>query len=611
MTKLRFNLKKKLLKSNDSYDAFEKINGRHPLRSKTFNTYVDYPARTRHGGKVAIFNFSLAKTMGLIPKDHVEKMNSELEKKLLDTFALVIINEYDNEHNREFPEEEIRKNKYMATRYLQLQHPNKQGKTSGDGRSIWNGTFKSKGVTWDLSSCGTGATCLSPATHILGRYFETGDPSISYGCGYSEIDEGFASIFFSEVLHKNHVPTERVLGVIEFEKGLSITIRAHTNLIRPSHLFRFLKLGDYEGLEAMANYYIDRQKMNGDWKDVPEGQHERYRYFLRKETEAFARVAAKFEDEYIFCWMDWDGDNVLMDGGIIDYGSVRQFGLFHAEYRYDDDNRYSTSILEQKKKAKYTVQVFAQLTDYLITGEKKVFKDFVRDKSQNEFEKIFWQAKYENFLFKLGFSFEECLDLLKSKIITVKKFHKIFTYFERAKSSEGIVEVADGITQNAIFCMRDILRELPQLYLSRGEDITSEEFIEILRSSYAKDSDVLMSNYRKEKISKFQKYYWELVKKVSTTKDQTLSQTLLSLTMRSSIINKYDRVTGDSITTIIGKILNHSPRFTVDKVHEVLDHFREYQNLDPDGKKPIDSVWESSRFMRGILEIVKDYREGL
>lgn len=39
-------------------------------------------------------------------------------------------------------------------------------------------------------SCGTGATCLSPATHIFKKFFQTGDPSISYGCGYSDLDDG-------------------------------------------------------------------------------------------------------------------------------------------------------------------------------------------------------------------------------------------------------------------------------------------------------------------------------------------------------------------------------------------------------------------------------------
>jgi hypothetical protein len=89
--------------------------------------FVDYEARKRHGGKIAFFNFELAKEMGLIPRDHAHRLNADLTDALLDTFALVVINEWDIENKRKFPKEDIKPNRYMATRYLQLQHPNKRG----------------------------------------------------------------------------------------------------------------------------------------------------------------------------------------------------------------------------------------------------------------------------------------------------------------------------------------------------------------------------------------------------------------------------------------------------------------------------------------------------
>ena len=130
------------------------------------DAYVDYAARARHGGKVFYFNFELAKEMGLIGKRHPRQMNAALTKAVLDAFSLVIINEYDITHGVRFSKKDIRPHRYMATRYLQCQHPSKKGLTSGDGRSIWNGCFTGRGVTWDISSCGTGATCLSPAVAI-------------------------------------------------------------------------------------------------------------------------------------------------------------------------------------------------------------------------------------------------------------------------------------------------------------------------------------------------------------------------------------------------------------------------------------------------------------
>lgn len=595
-----------------TYSKFNKIDGRHPFQKATKDSFVAYRARVRHGGDVVAFNFDLAREMGLIPKNHPNVVTKELKEAILDTFAIVIINEYDQINKIEYPKEDIKPNFYMATRYLQLQHPNKQGKTSGDGRSIWNGCLETKNGLWDISSCGTGATCLSPATHIQKKFFQTGDPSISYGCGYAELDEGISTLFFSEILHKNQVATERVLGVLKFPDGFAITIRAHNNLLRPSHMFNHLKQGSYDALKMVVDYYIDRQEKNGIWTDMPKDKNKRYLKFLEKQTEVFAKTAAKFEDEYIFCWLDWDGDNVLMDGGIIDYGSVRQFGLFHSDYRFDDNDRYSTSITEQKNKAKYTVQNFAQIVDFLITGERKPLKEFAHTEWSADFDRLFELSKLKNLLYKVGFKKETRDQLIEKHESIVNDFQKAFSYFERAKSVAGPKEVNDGITWDAIFCMRDILRELPQIYMSRGENISREEFIEILKSSYALAEDLELSNYRKKKVDEFQELYWQLIKAAASINKSTLNTILLDLTMRSSIINKYDRVTGDSITTITNMLMEKIDKMAPERLYRLLHNFSEYQNLDPDSDKNLDkNQWRKSQLMRGFLKVVREYREGL
>ena len=320
-------------KNEFSYTKFREIDGQHPFQKAAPEAVIEYNVRKRHGGKVLFFNFDLAIEMGLLPKNHPIKISAKLERQILDTFSLVIINEYDIDQGKKFPEKDIKKNKYMATRYLQLQHQSKMGTTSGDGRSIWNGNITNRGITWDISSCGTGATALSPATHIKGKFFETGDPSISYGCGYFEKDEGMEALFFSEVLSQNNFKTERILAIIEFSGGIAISVRAHQNLLRPSHFFNHLKQGNLEILKQITNYFIERQEKNRFWQDVPQETNQRYEYFSDQILDDFSKTVARFEDEYIFCWMDWDGDNILMDGGIIDYGSIRQFGLFHHQYR--------------------------------------------------------------------------------------------------------------------------------------------------------------------------------------------------------------------------------------------------------------------------------------
>ena len=604
--------KAKQLQSLKTYSSFDQINGHHPLKDVNKDCFIDYPARSRKGGKVIAFNYDLARELGLIGVNHPNQMNPELEEKILETFGIVIINEYDQIHNTRFAEKDIKENSYMATRYLQMQHPNKQGKTSGDGRSIWNGYITHKGKIYDISSCGTGATSLSPATNIKKKFFKTGDPSISYGCGHSEVDEGMGTLFFSEIMHRNHIPTERILAIIDYGKNIGITVRAHENLLRPAHFFNHLKQDNLDTLKKMIAYHIDRQIHNGEWKDVPKNEKKRMEYFLQKQSKVFAEIAARFEDDYIFCWMDWDGDNIMMNGGIIDYGSIRQFGLYHSEYRYDDVERYSTSIVEQKAKARYIVQTFAQMIDFVITKEKSPIKDFANSQAVSSFDHFFRHYKLINLAHKIGLNKKQIDYLLEKHSNKLDQFRKIFHYFESAKSIKGPEKVADGINWNAIFCMRDILRELPQLYLMNNKKITHSEFIDIIKSNYALPKDLNLTGYRRKKISEYQERYWEILEIISRYEKVSLKKILLEVTMRSSVINKYDRVTGDSITDAVDKILTTRPKPASDEIYVLLKEFTEYQNLVPENKKGVNRKrLTNSKIMKNIFKIVRDYREGL
>lgn len=597
--------------AEDTYSNFDQLDGRHPLQQALPQMVVTYKARTRKGGKIAYFNFALAKEMGLIPDSHPEQMTNALEKKILETFSLLIINEFDEINGKKFAAKDIKPHRYMATRYLQLQHPNKTGKTSGDGRSVWNGQFKGKsGRVWDVSSCGSGATCLSPATAIQGKFFESGDPSISYGCGYSELDEGFSTAFFSEIMNKNGYSTERALLVLDYGGKIGLTVRVHQNLLRPSHFFAWLKQNDHAALSILIDQWMHQQFKNKVFESIPKSKPAQYKMCLEWLTQRFAQVSASFEDDYIFCWLDWDGDNILMDGGIIDYGSIRQFGLFHSEYRYDDVQRFSTSIVEQKQKARYLVQTFAQMFDYLKTGTKRNIKEFTSDQTLANFDKVFEEQKDLNLIEKIGFNAKAKSSLFSKHRDIVAEFRKVYGWFETSKSSEGLVEVADGVNRNAIYCMRDILRELPQIYLARGENqlLDDLEFIEIIRSSYAMDKDVEVTSTLKQKIKSFQELYVKLVSLAGKP-----NQVLLGLTMRSSVINKYDRVTGDAITTIVDKVMNMRPKLSADDLYVILREFTEFQNLDPDFKKTMNSPhgMGKEKLMKTMVKIVRDYREGL
>ncbi len=329
--------------SNTTFSKFDNLDGQHPWMKAVPDGFVPYRVRELGTGEIAYFNFTLAKEMGLIPADHPHTISETLKAKLVKTFSIQIINEYDELSKKRIDPKTIKPHSYMASRYLQLQHSNRQGKTSGDGRGIWNGIVENKGKVWDVSSRGTGVTCLSPGSVQANKPLKTGGEGFGYGCGKAEIDELYGAAILAEIMHLQGINTERVLCVIDIGKGYGIGVRAAPNLLRPAHLFMYLKQNRLEDLKRGVDYFIDRQVQNGAWKNRVRGLS-KYDDLAEEICKSFAEFVAKLDIDYIFAWLDWDGDNFLVDAGIIDYGSVRQFGLRHDRYRYDDVERFSTNL---------------------------------------------------------------------------------------------------------------------------------------------------------------------------------------------------------------------------------------------------------------------------
>jgi len=599
-----------------SYASFDRIDGTHSFKDAVPDGYVDYQVRTRHGGSVFYFNFDLAREMGLLSSDHPDELTTELKKKVLETFSLVIINEYDIEHAVPIRPQDIRPNRYMATRYLQLQHPSKQGKTSGDGRGIWNGEWTHRGTTWDVSSSGTGATRLSPAHAQTKKFFKTGDKVVGYGNGYNCVSDGMSAALMSEVFHRNGIETERTLAIIAFEGGSSINVRASKNLLRPAHFFCHLKQGNYPSLKSAVDYFIDRQVKNGEWTKPVSGRRARYRGLAEQMAITFSTIAAQYESEYIFCWLDWDGDNILANGGIIDYGSVRQFGLFHHEYRYDDVDRMSTNIPEQRVKARYIVQNFAQLADYLIRGRKRPIKRFRDDSIMKLFDRNFRKTLNSLLLQKLGFGEKETEYLLREHRGLVRRFKRLHSYFEKTKSSRGTYAIADGITCDAIFCMGDLHRKLSQEYFRQVSEegktspkVTARDFINLMKSSYAKYRDLGLSRGRRARIEEFQSLYRKMIR-VSAKRFRSgdLKKALWSLSMRASVKNPESRLTGDGVLTVTSSLIRNQKALDFEQRQQVILHLVEFQTSQTPPEVNPES--KTGRIVLRNLKAIRDCREG-
>ncbi|MBO9668578.1 MAG: YdiU family protein, partial [Bdellovibrio sp.] len=535
--------------------------------------YINYRVRQLNTGTVAYFNFILAKEMGLIAPDHPEHMTEELQAKLIETFSIQIINEYDELNNRRIDPTTIRPHKYMATRYLQLQHANKQGKTSGDGRGIWNGTVYHRGTTWDVSSRGTGVTRLSPGAVQAGRALKTGGTEFGYGCGLAEIDELLGASILAEVMHLQGIRTERVLCIIDLGKGYGIGVRAAQNLIRPAHLFLYLKQERHDALKAATDYLIERQVSNKDWVITARG-HAKYDEMLKEVCKAFAKFTAILDTDYIFAWLDWDGDNVLADAGIIDYGSVRQFGIRHDKYRYDDVERFSTNLNEQKQKARLIVQVFAQMVDYLKTGDKKPLRAFANHPVIESFNKQFDQQRAERLLYRMGFNESQRKNIFAEKGLFAK-FDKEFTFFERSKVSGTTEKVADGVNHAALYNMRSILREFPHtLHASplpfEKRFMLENDFFKTILSGFAKTRDARLSEKHRRHIESFQHCYRELV--IAAAGKQKPEHILKGICERAELLNSDKRITGNALIEMVDEIITEKKRgLSMDQIQRIID----------------------------------------
>jgi hypothetical protein len=599
-----------------SLSRLRSIDGRHPLARVAPSAVVEYPARRRHDGRIAYFNFDLAREIGLIPTDHPDRLVPDLHAALLETFGLVIVNEWDVAHDREPPERDRLPHRYMATRYLQIQHPDKRGRNSGDGRSVWNGRLRGPRGEWDVSSCGTGVTRLCPATSATGRFFRTGNALADYGCGTAHVEEGLGAALMSEAFARNGVRTERVLAVVALPSGLAINVRVAPNLLRPSHFFGLLRRREDADLRSLVAYYADREIRAGRWPALG-GERARIRHLPRQVAMDFARATATFESEYVFCWLEWDGDNILTDGSILDYGSVRQFGLYHHRYRFQDTDRLSTSIPEQRRKARQIVQRFAQIRELLLTGVLPPLDSLGDDATLRLFDETFALWRRRLFLRQIGFDEQTSRRLSARRIEAVDRLLEIHRRLERRRSSRGPHRVPDGLSWNAVYCMRDVLRCLPGLLLESAEArdprIEPERFYSIALSDYASRLDRTLTPYRRRLARDYQTRYLALVDLAGRRRRHTRRRVLEALQPVARARNPRSRMTGDGLTHATHRIANSRHRLAAEETHWLVQAFADSQQREP-VRSPRDPTRMRplvQRIHRDVLALIRDHRESL
>src|SRR5687767_8934786 len=195
---------------------------------------------------------------------------------------------------------------------------------------------------------------------------------------------------------------------------------------------------------------------------------------------------------------------MLASGAILDYGSIRQFAAKHDKYRFKDVDRYSASLIEQRRWARVLVQVFAQAMDFIESGKKQNLTAFKKAACLKVFDTAFQNERDYRILWRIGFESKQIECLMQCRPKEIREFHSALSYFEDLKISRGIERLPDGVTHKPVFLIRSLLRMLPAYYLAQSiKDVSDETaylpadvFCRLMAASYAGRRDLKLTRTR-------------------------------------------------------------------------------------------------------------------
>ena len=122
---------------------------------------------------------------------------------------------------------------------------------------------------------------------------------------------------------------------------------------------------------------------------------------------------------------------------------------------------------------------------------------------------------------------------------------------------------------------------------------------------------------RSDRIRRFQTSYNELVDGVARITGASRQKILQKMVSRTSLINRYDRATGDALIGVTENLVKNKRKFTATELSRIIRAFVEQQILRPEyfelrsaSRTRMNSA-KSKRLIKTMLEMVQDCREGI
>ena len=159
---------------------------------------------------------------------------------------------------------------------------------------------------------------------------------------------------------------------------------------------------------------------------------------------------------------------------------------------------------------------------------------------------------------------------------------------------------------------RDLLRELPTAFREELTPLAPRSFLEIAASSYASRRDRRVTPHRARMARSFQQSYLELAERAARLERRPLIRVLEHLSERSAVINRAERITGDSATYATQRLIRQRRSLGLRGLYWVLSHFVDTQDRDPERRQRRDAGNpRERRALARLIDLMAPYRYGL
>jgi hypothetical protein len=253
-----------------------------------------------------------------------------------------------------------------------------------------------------------------------------------------------------------------------------------------------------------------------------------------------------------------------------------------------------------------------QIREYLLRRRCPTLRSCARDPVLELFDAEFEAEKERRLLWHLGVDDAVARWLQRRARGALARLARAHAFFERERSQRGRVRVPDGLTWNAVFSTRDLLRRLPRRYQSDPRPLPARELIELAASSYATRRDRALTPARERWAGELQRAYLELIERSAALQRISLRDALAEVARRSAAINRRDRITGDSVDYAAAALTRARRELGCDGIYRLVREFASRQALDPAAPRsgaapPADA----RRVFDRMLRMVDALRHGL